>query len=112
MTTSTMTKSPTRIAEVLYRLKEKTSADPGVTLAREEIKALRGDQRWRVVFCHRGMLWITQANDPEDHVIKDGEAFLISKKGTVLIKALRESTLEWSTPLKTPCFRGNLSYFP
>ena len=112
MTTCTMTKNPTGIAEVLYRLQEKTSPDSAITLGKGEIKALRGDHRWRLILCHRGMLWITQANDPEDHVIKAGEAFLITKKGTVLIKSLRESTLEWSPSLKTSSFRGNLSYFP
>jgi len=39
------------------------------------------------VRCLGGMLWITQANDPKDVVIHDGESFVLDRPGLTLASA-------------------------
>ena len=36
----------------------------------------------------RGTLWITQQGDSEDHIVRAGEDFLVSRDGTTLVSAL------------------------
>lgn len=45
------------------------------------------------IFCHSGRLWVTLENDPEDHVLAPGQAFLVSGNGKVVIGGLGTYTL-------------------
>ena len=96
---------------MLYQVVNNTSTEKGFDLFRGGIQALRGDHRWRLVYCHQGKVWITQKHDLEDHVLQAGEAFLINQRGLVLIKALRDSQLEISPSLKVNPFKGELRFF-
>jgi hypothetical protein len=60
-------------------------------LCREELIRLDGDVAGRVVSCRKGVLWLTQAGTPGDHLIRAGEAFPIDRPGLVLISALMDS---------------------
>lgn len=46
--------------------------------------------RTRIV-CEKGLLWVTRAGDPEDHLLKPGDSFIANKGGKVVIEAIRES---------------------
>lgn len=66
-----------------------------------EVKALwqaRGDQRGRVIICHRGVVWITQGCDGVDYVIQDGEIFIVTLPGLVLVQALKPALVTIITP--------------
>jgi hypothetical protein len=54
-----------------------------------------------MVICLRGRLWITQERDPNDYVLTPGELFIVSRRGTVLIQALAESTLQITPSMAT-----------
>jgi hypothetical protein len=58
----------------------------------------RGDQRWRVIICHRGVVWITQACDVVDHVLQEGEIFIVTLPGLVLVQALEPASVTVITP--------------
>ena len=60
-------------------------------LCRDEMIRLDGDVAGRVISCRKGILWLTQAGTPGDHLIRAGEAFSIGRPGVVLISALEES---------------------
>ena len=45
-------------------------------LCRGELIRLDGDVAGRVISCREGILWLTQADTPGDHLIQAGEAFL------------------------------------
>jgi hypothetical protein len=60
-------------------------------LCRDEMIRLDGDVAGRVISCRKGILWLTQAGTPGDHLIRAGEAFFIERGGVVLISALEES---------------------
>ncbi len=46
--------------------------------------------RTRIV-CETGLLWVTSAGDPEDHLLKPGDSFIANKGGKVVIEAIRDS---------------------
>jgi hypothetical protein len=58
----------------------------------------RGDQRWRVIICHRGVVWITQERDLIDYVLQEGEAFIVTLPGSVLVQALEPASVTVLTP--------------
>jgi hypothetical protein len=60
-------------------------------LCRDELTRLDGDVAGRVISCRKGVLWLTQAGFPGDHLIRSGEAFPIDRRGLVLISALEDS---------------------
>lgn len=39
------------------------------------------------ITCLEGRLWITQENDPVDHIISGGEHFTTTKKGVILVQS-------------------------
>ena len=52
---------------------------------REDIRLT--DAQGLSVTCLEGALWITQAEDPEDVVLKPGQAFVIGRPGLTLVSA-------------------------
>jgi hypothetical protein len=59
----------------------------------------RGDQRWRVFICRRGVVWITQKRDVVDYVLEEGEMFIVTLPGLVLVQALEPASVTVVTPL-------------
>jgi hypothetical protein len=61
------------------------------------IEAIPGSR----VTCLRGMVWLTQDRDPLDRILCAGEAFMMDRRGTVLINALaHDAILECSEPAR------------
>jgi hypothetical protein len=60
-------------------------------LRRDERIRLEGNVAGRLISCREGVLWLTQAGNPGDHLIRAGEAFPIDRRGLVLISALKDS---------------------
>jgi hypothetical protein len=71
-------------------------------LAAGKLRRLDGDQRWEVIACRRGSLWITQANDPLDYLVGAGEMFVITQPGRVVIEALTAASVQLAPLLQTP----------
>lgn len=64
----------------------------------------RGDQRGRVIICCRGVVWITQERDAVDYVLQEGEIFIVTLPGLVLVQALEPA----SVTIVTPSIRARL----
>jgi hypothetical protein len=60
-------------------------------LERRGLYRLRGRKRGPAVTCLEGAVWITQAGDPQDHVLVAGEKFAVNRRGDVLVEAVREA---------------------
>lgn len=43
------------------------------------------------LFCDNGVLWVTQAGDRQDYILHPGQAMTVSKRGKVLIEAMRDA---------------------
>jgi len=85
--------------------------DSKMALSTHQTLHLKGDQRWRMVICHQGVLWVTQENDLEDYVLKPGDMFLISLRGEVIIQALEDGILEITPSLKSHPYQGDYVFF-
>ena len=55
-------------------------------LGAREVLDIRDGQGLRVS-CLHGVLWITQSNDPDDIVVRDGQSFVLDRPGLALISA-------------------------
>ena len=58
----------------------------------------RGDQRWRVIICRRGVVWISQERDVVDYVLQEGEVFIVTLRGLVMVQALKPASVTIVTP--------------
>ncbi len=59
-----------------------------VTLRAGEVFALSSDARGVTIVCQKGTLWVTQAEDIVDHLLRAGERFVVANKGRVLVQGL------------------------
>jgi hypothetical protein len=54
------------------------------------------------VKCLRGNLWITQAGDAEDNIVRGGESFVLDRPGLTLVTALLGPALFIVQPGRIP----------
>jgi hypothetical protein len=59
-----------------------------VKLTRNQLRALRGDNRKVRIRCLEGLIWITQKGDDEDYLLQDGHEFTITRRGEVVLQGL------------------------
>ncbi len=64
-----------------------------VSLSDGEVFALPGDRRGTQLQSLEGGFWVTQSGDPEDHWLRPGQTFVISRKGTVVVMGLPQGML-------------------
>lgn len=84
-----------RATEILYPLSRK----PGFStvtkcLQKNSLLNLKGNHQGEKLSCVRGVVWITQAGNPEDIYLHEGETFEISATGSILIQGMVESRLK------------------
>ncbi len=71
----------------------KTPSNRTFDLHRDDfISALKTDPG-TIVVCEKGILWLTQPEDPRDYMLQPGEKMVIKQRGDVLIEALSEAHL-------------------
>ena len=65
-----------------------------LVLKRHQLISLRGAKPRLAVNCSHGVVWITNSNDPYDHIVGAGRRFTPKRKGNVLIEAMRDATVD------------------
>ncbi len=65
-----------------------------LVLKRHQLISLRGAKPRLAVNCNHGVLWITNSNDPYDHIVGPGRHFAPKRKGNVLIEAMRDASVD------------------
>ena len=43
------------------------------------------------LFCDTGVLWVTQTGDSRDYVLTPGQKMIVTKRGKVLVEAMRDA---------------------
>lgn len=71
--------------------------NPAAEMRSGAMLLIDGDGRGMTVLCTEGTVCLTQPSDPEDHILRSGEAFIIDKKGLVAITALTDIRLDLLT---------------
>ena len=77
-------------------VRETAYPDPGAAapLPAGSLFRLDGDQRGKVIHSRRGVVWVTQAGDAHDHVLRPGDVFAVSRPGRVIIQVLEAAAFE------------------
>lgn len=98
-----------------YRLGQERSelaeATIDVDLGISEVWRGRGDQRWRIIACRGGTIWVTQKVDLTDYVLREGEIFVVTLPGPVLVQALEEASVTITPPIKAMPYTGEYHAF-
>jgi len=50
------------------------------------------------IVCKKGLVWLTQTGDNNDHVLTDGEKFTLGHRGVVLMEALPDAQVRIIPP--------------
>jgi hypothetical protein len=82
-----------------------------VELGTGQLWRARGDQRWRMVACRRGVIWITQERDVADYVLRAGEVFIVTLPGPVLVQALEPASVTITPSIKAQSYAGDYRVF-
>jgi Protein of unknown function (DUF2917) len=66
------------------------AAEIDVCLSRDQVFKMNGDKRGIQIACQEGNLWVTQADDPKDYVLRNGDRFIVTRPGLVVVQGVRE----------------------
>ncbi len=69
-----------------------TSALDERCLDTQDVESLLGMRPGDAILCTCGILWVTQAGDPDDYMLRRGDVFVASRQGVVLVQALAKAT--------------------
>lgn len=57
------------------------------------VKGKRGRQ---TLYCLEGIVWVTQQGDMRDYLLKEGDAFVVSRPGLVMARAMTPASLGYA----------------
>jgi hypothetical protein len=96
-------------AQKRFTLSNLSTPDTIVDLAAGQGWGLKGKHRQQTLFCLQGSVWITQECDIRDYVLEEGDAFLVTLPGLVLVRALTPARLGYAESMMPEPFRGRFS---
>ena len=64
-----------------------------IRLPRRAFQRVDGIKPGSTLFCDTGILWVTQAGDRRDYILLPGQEMIVTKRGKVLIEAMRDADL-------------------
>lgn len=53
------------------------------------------------IVCKQGIVWLTQSNDPHDHILSPAQQFLAAYRGKVVVQALTAATIKTQRSQRT-----------
>ncbi len=62
------------------------------SMLKNDMHSMSNYQPGTEIICRKGILWVTQSGDVNDHILTTGEKFTSRKHGAVLIAAMRDSS--------------------
>jgi len=74
-------------------MKTKILPNEEVRLHRRDFQRLDKVKRGSTLSCDSGVLWVTQPGDHRDYILLSGDQMEVTKRGKVLVEAMREATL-------------------
>ena len=67
-----------------------------VHLQRRDFQRMKSVKPGSTLFCDAGVLWVTQTGDQRDYVLLPGDKMIITKRGKVLVEAMRDADVHVS----------------
>lgn len=59
-----------------------------VQLQEKDLYRIEDIEPLTTIVCKKGLVWLTQTGDNNDHVLTDGEKLTLNRRGVVLLEAL------------------------
>ena len=71
----------------------KTNIQPKtkIRIQRRDYQRMNSVKPGSTLICDTGVLWVTQTGDWQDHVLLPGEKMHFTKRGKVLVEAMRDA---------------------
>ena len=63
--------------------------------------------RGRIISCLQGSVWVTQEQDLEDYILHEGESFITTVPGRVIVQALEEAAISITKQPRKSAFSGS-----
>ena len=86
-----------------------STPDLVVDLAAGQGWRVGGKRRQQTLFCLHGSVWVTQECDIRDYVLEEGDAFLVTLPGLVLVRALAPARIGYTESMVPVPFKGRFS---
>jgi len=96
-------------AQKRFFLSNLSTPETIVDLAAGQGWGLKGKRRQQTLFCLQGSVWVTQECDIHDYVLEEGEAFVVTLPGLVLVRALTPARIGYAESLMPVPFKGRFS---
>jgi hypothetical protein len=64
-----------------------------IRMPRHAFQRMDGVKPGSTLFCDTGVLWVTQTGDRQDYVLLPGQKMTVTKRGKVLVEAMRDADL-------------------
>lgn len=64
-----------------------------IRMPRRAFQRIDGIKPGSTLFCDAGVLWVTQTGDRQDYVLLPGQKMTVTKRGKVLVEAMRDADL-------------------
>lgn len=68
-----------------------------IKLETPQLLKIQNGMDWHIV-CHSGEIWLTQENDSEDVILRQGQSFTLNRGGVTLLGAITTAELEIRKP--------------
>jgi hypothetical protein len=72
---------------VKFNIQPKTK----IRMHRRDFQSMQEVKPGATLFCDTGILWVTQAGDRQDYVLTPGQKMTVTKRGRVVIEAIRDA---------------------
>jgi hypothetical protein len=92
-----------------FYLSNLSTPDKIVDLADGQGWGLKGKRRQQTLFCLQGRVWVTQEGDIRDYVLEEGDAFLVTLPGWVMVRAFTPARIGYAERLMPEAFKGRFS---
>jgi hypothetical protein len=89
-----------------FMLANISSPEEIIDLDADQGWALKGRRRQQTIYCLKGSIWVTQEGDIRDYILGEGDAFLVTLPGLVLVRALKPARIGFRDRLQAEPFRG------
>jgi hypothetical protein len=96
-------------AQKRFFLSNLSTPETIVDLAAGQGWGLKGKRRQQTLFCLQGSVWVTQECDIHDYVLEEGEAFVVTLPGLMLVRALTPARIGYAESLMPVPFKGRFS---
>ncbi|GAB6909538.1 hypothetical protein JCM12296A_53830 [Desulfosarcina cetonica] len=57
---------------------------------------LMGKREYQTLFCLQGRVWVTQECDIRDYVLEKGDAFIVTQRGLVIVRAIIQARIGYA----------------